>query len=281
MTVAVFELASVSFSYQRSRPAVSAVSLAVQPKEMVACLGANGSGKSTLLKMMDGLLFPQEGTIAFLGQKLDETVLQSPEFNRIFRSKVGLVFQNSDAQLFCSSVFEEIAFGPMHLGVPQEQIKQRVEDLLVLFRIERLRDRPPGQLSSGEKKRVALAAVLAANPDVLLLDEPTETLDPRSRSQLVDIILDLQEAGKTIITATNDLEVVPEIADRIYILDDKQTIMATGEPEVLLKDRALLEKAQLVHAHSHRHRGQRHKHPHWHGPHGASEHHTSEEDLAD
>ncbi len=226
----VFELKNVSFSYLGR---FQAVSLKVRAGEKVAILGANGSGKSTLLRVLNGLVFPQVGEMKVFGQPLTEDGLDGA-FNRFFRSKVALLFQNPDAQLFCPTVWDEIAFGPLQLGLPKDEIHQRVEDLLKLLRLEALRDRSPYELSLGEKKKVAVAAVLATNPDVLLLDEPTASLDPRSTRTLIDLLIEANEGGKTLVTATHDLHIVPEIADRVYILSEEKRDEAEGRPEELL-----------------------------------------------
>ena len=264
MEPSIFEFTHVSFAYQGIHPALSDVSLEIRSRQRLACLGANGSGKSTLLKLLGGLLVAQQGDVRFLGQPLTDATLRDPEFNRFFRTKVGLVFQNSHAQLFSSTVWEEIAFGPLQLGLPKATVEQRVQDLLRLLRIERLRDRSPEQLSGGEQKRVAIAAVLASNPDILLMDEPTATLDPRSRWELVDLLVELQAMGKTVVTATNDLEIVPLIAEELYILDERKTILAAGATPVLLGNEAVLEQANLIHVHTHTHRQTQHRHPHQH-----------------
>ena len=260
----LYSLNHVNFSYPNRQSALNDVTLSVAPQERIALLGANGSGKSTLLKLLGGLLTTQEGQIEFCGHPLTEATLHHPEFNRLFRTKVGIVFQNSEAQLFCPTVWEEISFGPIHLGIPPEETRQRVNDLLQMLRIERLRDRIPEQLSGGEKKRVAIAAVLATHPDILLLDEPTTALDPRSRWELVDIILNLQAANKTVITATNDLEIVPAIAQRLCILDETNHLLADGSAEELLARKDILEQANLIHVHTHTHPDAIHRHAHLH-----------------
>src|SRR5437016_4268341 len=164
-------LHGVSYRYLDRFPALDDVSLAVHPQEKVALLGANGSGKSTLLKVLDGLVFPDDGVYEAFGAKVTEENLEDEQFNRAFRSRVGFVFQNSDAQVFSPTVREEIAFGPMSLGLDVEAVRNRVDDTLAMLDIQDLAERAPYQLSGGEKKRVAIASVLVMNPDVLLLDE--------------------------------------------------------------------------------------------------------------
>jgi len=242
----VFEVRDLSFTYFGRFPALRDINMDVMPGEKIAILGANGSGKSTLLLILDGLLFPQKGEVKFLGQRLTEEALRDREFNSFFRRKVGLLFQNPDAQLFSPTVWDEVAFGPLQLDLTEDEVKGRVEDTLKLLRIRELRDRPPYQLSGGEKKKVAIASFLAMNPDVLLLDEPTAGLDPRSRRDLLDLIIESHEAGKTVITATHDLNIVPEVADRVYLLDERKRIAFSGSPEEALSDPGLLHRTNLI-----------------------------------
>jgi cobalt/nickel transport system ATP-binding protein len=163
-------LDQVSFQYPGGPPVLHSLSLGVHRGESVAVLGANGCGKSTLLSILDGLLFPTSGIYEAFGARITEKRLASEEFNRHFRSRVGLVFQNSDVQLFCPTVRDELSFGPLQLDLPQEQVLERSQDVLALLEIGQLADRAPFSLSGGEKKKVAIASVLTMNPEVLLLD---------------------------------------------------------------------------------------------------------------
>ena len=145
--------------------------------------------------------------------------MQQEEFALSFRRRVALVFQNPDVQLFNPTVFDEVAFGPLQMQWPKEQVLSKVAATMELMGIVHLRDRPPYRLSGGEKKRVALASVIVLDPDVLLLDEPTSTLDPRSQSQLIDLIQDWKGSSKTVVTATHQLEIVDDIASRVLVLE--------------------------------------------------------------
>jgi len=176
----VYELKQVSFAYDGKQPALENIDLTVRPGECLVILGANGCGKSTLLKLLDGLYFPTQGSISAFGKPLSEEALRSDEYNFAFRRRVGLVFQDTDVQLFSPSVLDELAFAPLQLGLPRDEVQRHVEGVLEALRIEKLRDRAPHRLSGGEKRRVALASVLTLNPEVWLLDEPTTGLDPRS-----------------------------------------------------------------------------------------------------
>jgi cobalt/nickel transport system ATP-binding protein len=261
-----FRLERVRYCYPGGAVGVQGVDLTIEAGERVALLGANGSGKSTLLKVLDGLLFPQQGTVHAFGEALTERQLSEERANARFRRQVGLVFQNADVQLFSSSVWEEIAFGPLHMGLDPKEVLERVADMLALFALEEVRDRPPFRLSGGEKRKVALASVLASNPGVLLLDEPTAGLDPRSRRWLIDSLVRLGRAGKTLVTATHDLEIVGEIADRVVVFGEDHRIAASGPPARILADRDLLLQVNLIDPqfHSHVHGGD-HRHYHTHG----------------
>jgi cobalt/nickel transport system ATP-binding protein len=261
-----FRLEGVTYRYPGGAIGVQEIDLTIEAGERVALLGANGSGKSTLLKVLDGLLFPQQGTVRAFGAALTERELTEEAANARFRRRVGLVFQNADAQLFSSRVWEEIAFGPLHIGLEQGEVRQRVADMLELFALEGIQDRPPFRLSGGEKRKVALASVLASNPGILLLDEPTAGLDPRSRRWLIDTLVRLGQAGKTLVTATHDLEVIGEIADRVVVFGEDHRLAASGPAARILADRDLLLQVNLIDPrfHSHIHGGD-HRHYHTHG----------------
>jgi cobalt/nickel transport system ATP-binding protein len=245
----LFEIEQVSFSYETSQLALDQVSLDIQTGESAVILGANGSGKSTLLKLLDGLYFPQRGSIRAFGNPLTEQAFQDDEFNFAFRRKVGLVFQDSDVQLFSPSVLEEVAFAPLQLGLSRSEVEKRVDEALRALRIEKLRERVPHRLSGGEKRKVAIASILSLRPEVWLLDEPTSGLDPRSQSWLVEFILEQRSQGKSVVTATHDLSIVGEIATCVYVLNEDHRLVACGAPEEILQDHALLHACNLAHTH--------------------------------
>lgn len=270
------ELRGVTFAHAGRPPCIAGVSLEVREGEGLAVLGCNGSGKTTLLHILDGLLVPTGGTALAFGEPLTEDRLGDPRWAPRFRSRVGLLFQNAEAMLFSATVEEELAFGPLQMGLPEEEIARRVRDVLAMLGIAHLAGRPPARLSAGEQKRVALGAVLALSPSVLLLDEPTSGLDPRSQSTLLEILVALQERGVTTVTATHDLEVVPHIAGRVVVLGEDGRIAAEGSAEGILGDLDLLRHVNLIHAHRHRHGRAVHSHPHHHvvghdHPHGEGE----------
>jgi cobalt/nickel transport system ATP-binding protein len=261
-TDALLVVDDASYAYLGRFPALAGVSLRVERGERVALLGANGCGKSTLLKVLDGLLFADAGTYAAFGEAVTEDRLEDEQFNAGFRSRVGFIFQNSDAQVFSSSVREEIAFGPLNMGLPEQEVEQRVEDTLAMLDICRLADRAPYQLSGGQKKRVAIASVLVMNPEVLLFDEPTAALDPRTQQWLMELIVDLNQAGKTIVVATHDLEHLDLLADRCAVFSEEHQVVAVGPTGEILADQTLLRSVNLVHEHSHVHRRVAHSHEH-------------------
>ncbi len=265
----LFELCEAGYHYG-SQPAVCGLSLTVAAGERVVLLGANGSGKSTLLRLLDALYFPDAGSVRFCGRELTEKLLLDDEFSFDFRRRVGLVFQNPDVQLFNPTVYEEVAFGPLQLRWPREKIEAQVAQAMEFMQVSHLRNRPPYRLSGGEKKRVALASVLVMDPEVLLLDEPTAALDPRSQSRIIDLIATWKSGERTVITATQQLDIVEEIADQAYVLHEGRMV-GGGAPRQVLADLELLDRCNLVHAHRHRHEGVEHSHPHRHG-HGSHEH---------
>lgn len=261
----LFRLEGVTYRYPGGATGVQGIDLTIEAGQRVVLLGANGCGKSTLLRVLDGLLFPQQGTVRAFGAPLTEGELADAEVNAFFRRRVGLVFQNAEAQLFSSSVWEELAFGPLHMGLAEGDVRRRVAEVLDLVGLQGLQERPPFRLSGGEKRKVALAAVLAVNPSVLLLDEPTTGLDPRTQRWLVDILVELGGAGKTLVTATHDLDVVEEIADRVVVFDEEHRLVADGPPRQILRDKDLLLQVNLIdprfHPHAH---GGGHRHYHSH-----------------
>jgi cobalt/nickel transport system ATP-binding protein len=256
----------VTYRYQ-DVTALNGLTLSIEQGQRIAILGANGSGKSTLLRLLDGLYFPESGTIKAFGEPLSEQSLQDEEFAFAFRRRIALVFQNPDVQLFNPTVFDEIAFGPLQLRWPKEEIRERVNAILETMEIAHLKDRSPHRLSGGEKKRVALASVLILDPEVLLLDEPTAALDPRSQSQLIDFLVGWGGGAKTVVTATHDLDIVEDIADHCYVFQ-KGSVIAEGRPAEILGDEQLLRRTNLIHAHRHVHAtGEIHSHPHLHHHH--------------
>ncbi len=217
------------FAYPDGHVALDGVDLFISPGEKVALVGPNGSGKSTLLLHLNGIL-SGEGEIRVCGRQISEEYLGE------IRAAVGLVFQDPDDQLFSPSVFEDVAFGPMYLGISEEEVHQRVQHALECVGMDGQADRVPHHLSGGEKKRVAIATVLAMEPEILVLDEPTAGLDPRSRRELIRLLGDLPQ---TMLVATHDIRMVSELFPRMIVIDRGQ-IAADDRTEALLADAAFL-----------------------------------------
>jgi cobalt/nickel transport system ATP-binding protein len=230
----------------------------------VAILGANGTGKSTLLSIMNGLVCPNSGSVRVFGQPLNERALEDRSFNADFRKRVAFVFSNPDVQLFSSTVWDEIAFGPLQLDLSPAAVKEIVEKQLESLRLTDLRDRAPHTLSDGQKKKVAIASSLATDPDVLLLDEPTNGLDPRTQVWLIELLGELHAKGKTIIAATHDLSIAEDITERAIVLSEEHTIAADGLFRDIIEDNDLLLRVNLIHVHAHRHGDRSHVHLHGH-----------------
>jgi cobalt/nickel transport system ATP-binding protein len=270
---AVFQLKEVSFSYHGRNQALIDVDLEISQGEQLVILGANGSGKSTLLKMIDGLYRPTSGTILAFGEDITD-VADDPVRSRELHRRVGLVFQDADVQLFSPTVYDDVAFGPLQMGWDKERVQREVARALEQMNVTHLSDRAPYELSGGEKKRVAIATVLSMEPDVILLDEPTASLDPRSSAVLVDVIAGLRDLGKTVIVTTHQLEIVPLIATRVVVFGDhERRPVASGSASEILGNAELLIRTNLVHEHLHFHGDVNLVHSHLHGP---EHHHTGE-----
>ncbi len=213
------EFCDVRFAYASSRQfALDGVSFAVNEGEACALVGPNGCGKSTALRLLVGLDHPLSGEVRFAGEAIDASALHDVRFSKRLRQRVGLVFQDPDVQLFCPSVAEEVSFGPRQMGLAPEEVQRRTDDCLRLFDLERLRDRAPWRLSGGEKRRCAIACVVSLAPDLLCLDEPTNGLDDESRAGMVAFLRSFVAAGKTVLVATHDLQLVSELGARTISL---------------------------------------------------------------
>lgn len=240
----VYSLDQVSYSYLKSVPVLANINLSLFKGEKLIILGANGCGKSTLLKLLDGLIFPSSGEIKVFGQVLTERSLNLNPY--WFRKKVGLVFQDADTQLFCASVFDEVAFAPLQLGQNQPLLRQQIDAALKDFGLEELKDRPPYRLSGGEKKKVALAAVTIYNPEVLLLDEPTNGLDPRTKKWFLARLEELHQKGTTIVVATHDLEMGRNLADRVMVMNEGHGVEIIAQPQEIFANEQLLSEVNLI-----------------------------------
>ena len=265
----IMQLREVSFEYIKDETVLKDINLDIYKGEKVVILGANGSGKSTLQKILNGLIFPTKGDYRAFGQLVTEETLNDELFSKAFRQRVGFIFQNSDSQLFCANVWEEIAFGPLQMKLNFQEVTKRVEEVIKMLNLESLKDRPPYKLSGGEKKKVAIASVLSINPEVMILDEPTNGLDPRTQRWMINLLVELNNAGKTLITCTHNLDIVEEIADRVIVFDEEHHIVAQGTPQEILSNKELLLSVNLIDEHYHRHvhvldQSQDHNHYHSH-----------------
>lgn len=254
----------VSFSYYERFTALSRVSLAVGEGERFAVIGSNGSGKSTLLQVMNGLIYPHTGIVQFRGKRVSEETLSDRAFMKYFRSNVGYMFQDSDVHLFCPTVLDEMMFGPLQMGLSDEETRQRAKEVMEMLNISHLSDRPSYMLSGGEKKRVAIGSILTVNPGVLLMDEPMNGLDPRTKSFLMGLMVSLSDAGKTLVIATHDLSLVSELHCRVAVLSEDHRIEKIGDADEILQDEELLLKVNLIHEHVHYHGVHTHSHVHSH-----------------
>ena len=229
------EAVGLTHVYEDGTPALRDVSFRITHGESVAIIGANGAGKSTLLLHLNGHLAPTRGEV-----RIGETPI-TPGTLATIRRTVGLVFQDPDDQLFMPTVFDDVAFGPRNLGLPEPDVERRVREALECVGVWLVRAKPPYRLSGGEKKRVAIAGVLAMSPDVLVMDEPTSGLDPRSRRQLIGL---LRAFSHTRIFTSHDLDMVLELCPRSIVLCEG-AVMADGPTRAIFTDDALLERCQL------------------------------------
>jgi len=255
----MIELSDIRFAWPDAPAILDGVSLSVREGEKRVLLGANGSGKSTLLKLLNGLVQPQSGSYRYGGEEVTPARLKGGAFTRRFRSEVVLLFQHPEAMLFNPTVRDEIAYGPRQLGFADAEA--RADRWLAALGLTPLADKAPFALSGGQKQKVALAAILALDPRVLLLDEPVSSLDPRASGWLVDFLLD---CGKTVVVSTHNLSMATELGERCLVLGEGGRPLYDGPLPEALHDRALLESANLVHRHRHRHDGDTHAYMHAH-----------------
>jgi len=233
--------------------ALDDVNFEIKENEKVALLGSNGSGKSTLLRILAALYFPTKGEYIFEGEKVTKKI------SKKIRPKIGILFQNPDSMIFNPSVYDEIAFSLKEFEF--DRIEERIEKITEEFNIKKFLKKSPVNLSGGEKQKVMLASILVYEPKVLLLDEPTTAMDPKTTGWFIDFLLDL---NKTIILATHDLAVAYETCERAVVLDENHKIIYDGDMENLMADLDILIKANLIHKHKHKHKKFIHSHYHTH-----------------
>ncbi|MBN1236711.1 MAG: ATP-binding cassette domain-containing protein [Methanotrichaceae archaeon] len=239
MTI-ILETRDLSYSYGDGTKALEGVSISLEEGKKVALVGPNGAGKSTLMLMFNGILRPSRGDVLFRGQPLryDAASLRS------IRRAVGMVFQNSDDQLFAPTVYQDVAFGPSNLGYPAEKVKRYVGFALQYVGLSGYERRPPHHLSGGEKKRVAIAGILAMEPEVMILDEPTSNLDPASSEEIMEMLDELNLGGKTLIISTHDVDLAYRWADEVILMKEGG-VVRRGTGQEVFGDVELIRDARL------------------------------------
>jgi len=236
----ILETRNVSYSYGDGTKALDGVSISLEKGKKIALIGPNGAGKSTLMLMFNGILRPTSGEVLFRDQILQYDSASLREIRR----KVGMVFQNSDDQIFAPTVYQDVAFGPVNLGFPAEKAKKYVGYALQYVGLSGYERRPPHHLSGGEKKRVAIAGILAMEPEVMILDEPTSNLDPASSEEIMDMLDELNCTGKTIIISTHDVELAYRWADEVILMENGG-VLRRGMGQEVFGDGELIKRARL------------------------------------
>ena len=236
----MLEVQNIKYSYNKDYQALKGVSLKVEKGEMVALLGKNGAGKSTLFLHLNGIYEPDEGKVFIDGEELkyDKKSLLK------FRQKVGIVFQNPDDQIFAPTVEEDVAFGPLNLKLPMEEVQKRVTESLARVGMSGFEKKAPHHLSGGQKKRVAIAGILAMQPEIMVLDEPTAGLDPQGVRDLSALLKELNDEGITIIISTHEVDLVPNYAKKVFVLVDG-LLIAEGTPKEIFAQPEILDQANL------------------------------------
>lgn len=237
----LFRIENLSHQYSDGTLALNGVSLSFDKGERIAILGTNGSGKTTLLHHLNGILKPTSGSIYYEDKPLQYDGKSLLELRR----RVGFIFQDPNDQLFAPTVKQDVAFGPLNLGQPAEQVKKIADEALQIVGMAEFAEKPPHFLSLGQKKRVALAGVLAMQPEVIIMDEPTSNLDPRATSEILHLLLQLnKEKGITLLLATHDVDMVPLFANKLYILS-KGKLVSDGSPKKLFSDTEMIRNVNL------------------------------------
>ncbi|MGM0472255.1 MAG: energy-coupling factor ABC transporter ATP-binding protein [Bacillota bacterium] len=240
MAEPIIKAEEITYSYQDGTTALDNLSLTIKEAEKSAILGPNGAGKSTLFLHLNGILQPESGRILFAGRQLK---YNQSNLNRL-REKIGLIFQDPDQQLFSASVYQELSFGPLNLGLSESEVKQRVTQILEETGLKKLAQRPTHHLSYGQKKKVAIASVLVMEPELIIFDEPTAGLDPAGVRDLLDFIAEIYKQERSILIATHDVDLAYAWADQIYLLEQGQ-IVSEGSPRDVFQQRAILEQIGL------------------------------------
>ncbi|MBO7718630.1 MAG: ATP-binding cassette domain-containing protein [Methanosphaera sp.] len=239
MTV-ILEAKDLVYNYPDGTNAIRGINFKVEEGQMISILGPNGAGKSTFFLHFNGIIQPTSGSIEIEGKTLEydkKSLLEA-------RTKVGVVFQNPDDQLFAPTVFEDVAFGPMNMGLDEEEVKERTQHALEVVGMSDYAQKAPHHLSGGQKKRVAIAGILSMRPKIMVLDEPTSGLDPNGASDIMQLLYDLNDDGMTIIVSTHDVDLVPMYSDNISVLRFGE-IIKQGNCREVFTDTEVIDKADL------------------------------------
>ena len=234
------ETKNLSFTYHDGTEALKNVNIQIKKGEKIAIMGPNGAGKSTLFSHFNGLTEPTSGHVEVEGEKI---IFEREELLKV-RQKVGIVFQDPNDQLFAPTVKEDVAFGPMNLGLEYEEVEKRIKESLEMVGMSGFEDKTPHHLSGGQQKKVAIAGIVAMRPDIMILDEPTAGLDPEGVDKVLDILDNLNKEGMSIVISSHDIEMVNQFADKIFVLYDGE-IIAEGDKNQIFSDKELLKKAHL------------------------------------
>ena len=234
------ETKNLSFTYPDGTKALNNVNLQIKKGEKIAIMGANGAGKSTLFSHFNGLTEPTSGHVEVDGKKI---VFEREELLKV-RQKVGIVFQDPNDQLFAPTVKEDVAFGPMNLGLDYDEVNNRITEALEMVGMSGFEDKTPHHLSGGQQKRVAIAGIVAMRPEIMILDEPTAGLDPEGVDKVLDILNNLNKEGMSIVISSHDIEMVNQFADKIFVLHNGE-IIAQGDKHQIFSDKELLKTAHL------------------------------------
>lgn len=231
---------NLSFTYPDGTQALKNINIEIEKGEKVAIIGPNGAGKSTLFSHFNGLTEPTSGCVKIEGKPIS---FEKDELLKV-RQKVGIVFQDPNDQLFAPTVKEDIAFGPMNLGLSYDEVEKRVEDALKMVGMENYEDKTPHHLSGGQQKRIAIAGIIAMKPELMILDEPTAGLDPDGVEKVLNILNQLNEEGMTLIISSHDIDMISKYADKIFVLYNSE-IIESGNKNKIFSDMELLKKAHL------------------------------------
>jgi cobalt/nickel transport system ATP-binding protein len=234
----ILKVEDLYYIYGNGKFALDGVSVDIYEGEKIAVIGSNGSGKSTFFLNVDGVLTPEQGKIIYRN-----TVINKKNLNEL-RKNIGIVFQDADNQIIASTVRAEVAFGPMNLKLPKEEVLKRVEEALAYMNISELKDRPPHYLSGGEKKRVSIADIIAMKSEIIIFDEPTAALDPLNAHMLEDVLVKLGSEGKTMLISTHDVDFAYRWAERVLVFCQGK-IIADGAPLEIFKNKKILKQANL------------------------------------